>query len=197
MVRTRTRGSNDQELAPPGRDARGRGRGRVWPRGAARVPARAATEEPPAVSAGRQAPESPQPTQPMPPHQFPPFQCLPHQSPPQTLRIPPVKEWHCVQRNPEPPILCKDRAVPPIPKHDCIEKALQDIDITWISDAADNVMDVPPETSLYPPSDSAAPTAPSLHDTPSAPATSTSTPKPTTAQPQAALPALSMLGLLA
>nr|XP_009591773.1 uncharacterized protein LOC104088741 [Nicotiana tomentosiformis] len=46
------------------------------------------------------------------------------------------------------------------------------------------------ETSLNPPSDSAAPAAPSLHDTPSALAASTSNPKPTTTQSPAALLAL-------
>ncbi|XP_070048173.1 uncharacterized protein [Nicotiana tomentosiformis] len=52
MMRTRTRGSDDQAPAPPARAARGRGWSRGRPRGAARAPVRAATEDPPAAPAG-------------------------------------------------------------------------------------------------------------------------------------------------
>ncbi|XP_070055680.1 uncharacterized protein [Nicotiana tomentosiformis] len=60
MVRTHTSGSDDQAPAPPARAARSRdrGRGRGRPRGAARAPARAATEEPPVAPAGGQTPEA-------------------------------------------------------------------------------------------------------------------------------------------
>ncbi|XP_070050414.1 uncharacterized protein [Nicotiana tomentosiformis] len=61
MVRTHTTGSDDQTPVPPARAASGRGRGRGLggERGAARAPARGATEEPPVAPISGQAPEAP------------------------------------------------------------------------------------------------------------------------------------------
>nr|XP_009786147.1 PREDICTED: microtubule-associated protein RP/EB family member 1-like [Nicotiana sylvestris] len=91
--------------------------------------------------------------------------------------------------------LCKVVTVPPVPKHDIIAKAVQDIDISRINDATDKVVDNPPEPSLTPPPASA--TLATSSGTPSIPATSISTPRPATAPLPASLSALSKLGLLA
>nr|XP_016453252.1 PREDICTED: uncharacterized protein LOC107777678 [Nicotiana tabacum] len=91
--------------------------------------------------------------------------------------------------------LCKAVTIPPIPKHDLIAKAVQDIDITLINDATDTEVDNPMEPSLTPPPSSA--THATSSDTPSVPATSTSTPRQATTPLTASLPALSKLSLLA
>lgn len=93
--------------------------------------------------------------------------------------------------------LCEAREVPPLPKHDRIETAVHDSDITRINDALDKVIEGPLEHSITPLPASATSATSSVPDTSSAPATSTSTPRPATATPLVLLPALSKLGLLA
>jgi len=93
--------------------------------------------------------------------------------------------------------LYKAREVPPFPKYDRIEKAIQDIDITRINDDVDKVVENQPEPSLTPLPASVALAASSVPNISSAPASSTSTPRPASVTPHVSLPALFKLCLLA